>query len=214
MGKSVAKQLQECRDALDKANARANSAEAEVASLRQHLQESVPAFKFEALVRLSKSQDEQIHDLTCRNRELEFYRGDNVWHWQHDGQDFLNSLSVPVVISADHLRQLLKGINTHTEAELTEKLELVRQQRDDEMVLNGTLNEELEHYKRKLSAALLHMTCMIRFVRQERPVLASSGEFMSALTLVKENPESITEQHLQQCPDLFNAVESASSLKD
>lgn len=203
MGKSLAKQLDECREALAKANARADEAEAEAQSLRQQLKETVPAIKFNALVELSKSQDEQISELTRRNRYLEFYQINNVWHWQHDSHDFLNGLTVPVVIDPDHLRQLLCGVNSHSEAELTVKLEEVSKQRDDEIIQNDALNNELNQVKRKFSTALLHLACMVRFARQELSMLIYGGEFISAMAFVKEHPESLGEQHYQQCPDLL-----------
>jgi hypothetical protein len=92
--------------------------------LRRHLAEvpahhgpTVPKFKFATLVEHCKLLEAQLHAERCRNNDLQFYRDDNaVWHWQNDGQDFLESLSCPVIIPAHQLRDLLKGVPVQADA--------------------------------------------------------------------------------------------------
>lgn len=68
---------------------------------------SVPKHKFDCLVDHAKFQDKTIAELRAHCNDLELYRDNAVWHWQHDGQDFLESLTCPVVIPASQLRELL-----------------------------------------------------------------------------------------------------------
>jgi hypothetical protein len=88
--------------------------------LRRHLDEvpahmapTIPKFKFDTLVEHCKGLESQLYAERSRNNDLQFYRDDNaVWYWQNDGQDFLESLSCPVIIPAHQLRGLLLE-NTH-----------------------------------------------------------------------------------------------------
>lgn len=94
--------------------------------LRRHLEEvpahlgpTVPSFKFATLVEHCKRLESQLDAERRRNNDLEFYRDDNaVWHWQNDGQDFLESLSCPVIIPAHQLRDLLKATPVQADAPL------------------------------------------------------------------------------------------------
>lgn len=84
-----------------------------LAEVPAHLGPTVPQFKFATLVEHCKRLEGQLHAERSRNNDLEFYRDDNaVWHWQNDGQDFLESLSCPVIIPAHQLRAFLLE-NTH-----------------------------------------------------------------------------------------------------
>lgn len=68
---------------------------------------SVPKHKFDCLVAHAKFQDATIAELRAHCHNLELYHNNEVWHWQHDGQDFLESLTCPVVIQPHHLRELI-----------------------------------------------------------------------------------------------------------
>lgn len=84
-----------------------------LAEVPAHLAPTVPHFKFATLVEHCKRLETQLAAERSRNNDLEFYRDDNaVWHWQNDGQDFLESLSCPVIIPAHQLRAFLLE-NTH-----------------------------------------------------------------------------------------------------
>jgi hypothetical protein len=84
-----------------------------LAEVPAHLSPTVPKFKFDTLVEHCKLLEAQLYAERSRNNDLQFYRADNaVWHWQNDGQDFLESLSCPVIIPAHQLRALLLE-NTH-----------------------------------------------------------------------------------------------------
>lgn len=56
-----------------------------------------------------------------RLKTVERHQGKDCWYWQNDGEDHLESLtsSLPVVIRADHLRDLLKGANPPAPAHAT-----------------------------------------------------------------------------------------------
>lgn len=77
--------------------------------------ETVPKWKFDALVLHCKLQDERIADLTRELNDVLYYKHepDSVWYWQGDGEDFLRSLSCPILIRPNQLRNLLrsKGID-------------------------------------------------------------------------------------------------------
>ncbi|MBG4448676.1 hypothetical protein I5F71_03050 [Pseudomonas aeruginosa] len=59
---------------------------------------TVPRYKFNLLVDHCKRQDDEIADLRRENNRLRYYHDGNVWHWQGDGGDHLESLCCPVVI--------------------------------------------------------------------------------------------------------------------
>lgn len=44
-----------------------------------------------------------------RYKAQTLYQENAVWFWQHDGEDFLQSLSCPIIIQPHHLRELLEG---------------------------------------------------------------------------------------------------------
>ena len=71
--------------------------------------DTVPKFKFDTLVDHCKHQDANIAALRADLNQALLYEENAVWHWQHDGQDFLESLTCPVVIQASQLRELLTG---------------------------------------------------------------------------------------------------------
>lgn len=88
-----------------------------LAEVPAHLSPTIPLFKFQTLVEHCKLLETQLHNERCRNNDLQFYREDNaVWHWQNDGQDFLESLSCPVIIPAHQLRALLKVDSVQSDA--------------------------------------------------------------------------------------------------
>lgn len=87
--------------------ARADKAEAEVARLTVEIERRQKAYEQERA--------------TMRREIVTLQEGaaGNYWHWQGDGEDHLESLSCPVLISADQLRAVLaeKGdAHTCTEA--------------------------------------------------------------------------------------------------
>lgn len=68
---------------------------------------TVPKFKFDTLVDHCKVLDAEIARLRAELNQARLYEDNAVWHWQHDGEDFLESLTCPVVIPASQLRELL-----------------------------------------------------------------------------------------------------------
>jgi hypothetical protein len=73
--------------------------------------ETVPKHKFDTLVQHCKRLDGEIAQARAHVNEITLYQQNAVWFWQHDGQDFLESLSCPIIIQPHHLRELLKGLN-------------------------------------------------------------------------------------------------------
>ena len=71
--------------------------------------ETVPRWKFHALVEHCKKQDQLISDLYARLNSVHLYDAKEVWFWQGDGCDHLESLACPVVIEADELRRLVNA---------------------------------------------------------------------------------------------------------
>lgn len=69
--------------------------------------DTVPKFKFDVLVEHCKRQDADIAALRAELNQTRLYEDNAVWHWQHDGQDYLESLACPVVLPASQLRELL-----------------------------------------------------------------------------------------------------------
>lgn len=71
--------------------------------------ETVPKHKFDCLVAHCKKQDEEIARMRARNNHFQLYEDKAVWFWQHDGEDYLESLSCPIVIQPNHLRELINA---------------------------------------------------------------------------------------------------------
>ncbi|WP_044271195.1 hypothetical protein [Pseudomonas fluorescens] len=71
--------------------------------------ETVPKHKFDTLVQHCKRLDGEIAQARAHVNEITLYQQNAVWFWQHDGEDFLESLSCPIIIQPHHLRELLKG---------------------------------------------------------------------------------------------------------
>lgn len=65
--------------------------------------------KFEAVVQYAKFQDERIAELTAQLNEVHLYNHNDVWFWQSEGDNFLESLNCPIVIRPDDLRTLIGG---------------------------------------------------------------------------------------------------------
>jgi hypothetical protein len=80
-----------------------------IATMQPHGQhiDTVAKFKFDTLVEHSKRQERDIALLRAELNQICLYENSTVWHWQHDGEDFLESLTCPVVIPAAQLRELL-----------------------------------------------------------------------------------------------------------
>lgn len=72
--------------------------------------ETVPKHKFDTLVQHCKLLDGEIAQARAHVNEITLYQQNAVWFWQHDGQDFIESLSCPIIIQPHHLRELLKGV--------------------------------------------------------------------------------------------------------
>ncbi|MBP6954502.1 MAG: hypothetical protein KBC45_08775 [Pseudomonas sp.] len=72
--------------------------------------ETVPKHKFDTLVQHCKRLDGEVAKARAHVNEITLYQQNAVWFWQHDGEDFLESLSCPIIIQPHHLRELLKGV--------------------------------------------------------------------------------------------------------
>lgn len=75
--------------------------------------ETVPKFKFDTLVQHCKRIDADIAQARAHVNEITLYQQNAVWFWQHDGEDYLQSLSCPIIIQPHHLRELLEGRAQH-----------------------------------------------------------------------------------------------------
>lgn len=75
--------------------------------------ETVPKFKFETLVEHCKRLEADLAQSRAHVNELTLYQQNAVWFWQHDGEDYLQSLSCPIIIQPHHLRELLEGVARH-----------------------------------------------------------------------------------------------------
>lgn len=64
-------------------------------------------FKFNNLVEHAKRQDAEVAHLTSRLHQVTLYQDGLAWHWQGDGEDYPESLTCPVVIPANALRELM-----------------------------------------------------------------------------------------------------------
>jgi len=69
--------------------------------------ETVPKHKFDTLVQHCKRLDAEIAQARAHVNEITLYQQNAVWFWQHDGEDYLQSLSCPIIIQPHHLRELL-----------------------------------------------------------------------------------------------------------
>lgn len=74
------------------------------------IQDTVPKHKFDTLVEHCKRLDTEIAQARAHVNEVTLYQQNAVWFWQHDGQDYLHSLSCPIIIQPHQLIQLLKGV--------------------------------------------------------------------------------------------------------
>lgn len=212
MSKSTSKQLEECRVALEKANARADRAEQELADLREQTADSVKKFKFDGLVIHCQQQDKIIAGLRADVEQVRLYQEDAVWHWQHDGTDFLESLTCPVVIPASQLRDLMRGITTLEASDLAESLETAREQRDAEIISNQNLEQTLEEKEHRidqlvkygewanpqiavlipgLTEALEVVGRLVKVTELEDAHLSNFGEFEAARALLARFPASV-----------------------
>lgn len=64
-------------------------------------------FKFNNLVVHAKGQDSRIAEQDARLHQITLYQDGVTWHWQGDGEDYPESLTCPVVIPANALRELM-----------------------------------------------------------------------------------------------------------
>lgn len=78
----------------------------------EHYKPTVPKFKFDTLVEHCKRLERDLAESRAHVNEITLYQENAVWFWQHDGQDFLESLSCPIIIQPHHLRELI----THADA--------------------------------------------------------------------------------------------------
>lgn len=70
--------------------------------------ETVPKHKFDTLVQHCKRLDADIAQARAHVNEVTLYQENAVWFWQHDSEDYLESLACPIIIQPHHLRELLK----------------------------------------------------------------------------------------------------------
>ncbi len=80
---------------------------------RQPVPETVPKHKFDTLVQHCKRLDSEIAQARAHVNEITLYQQNAVWFWQHDGEDYLQSLSCPIIIQPHHLRELLESKAQH-----------------------------------------------------------------------------------------------------
>lgn len=86
---------------------------APVVERQEPVTETVPKHKFDTLVQHCKRLDADIAQARAHVNEITLYQQNAVWFWQHDGEDYLQSLSCPIIIQPHHLRELLEGKAQH-----------------------------------------------------------------------------------------------------
>lgn len=75
----------------------------------EHYKPTVPKFKFDTLVEHCKRLERELAEARAHINEVTLYQQNAVWFWQHDGEDFLESLTCPIIIQPHHLRELIAG---------------------------------------------------------------------------------------------------------
>jgi hypothetical protein len=69
---------------------------------------TVPKWKFDVLVREIEMMEKRIGELQHVSNKMKMFVDKDVWFWQNDSENHLNSLVCPIVIDAETLRRLLK----------------------------------------------------------------------------------------------------------
>lgn len=68
----------------------------------------VSRWKFDALVEHCKKLEHLNNELTQTNNQIRLYDNKEVWFWEKDEDNHLESIVCPVVIDANVLRELVK----------------------------------------------------------------------------------------------------------
>lgn len=103
----------------------------------------VRKFKFETLVEHSRRLEAELAQARAHVNEVTLYQENAVWFWQHDGEDYLDSLSCPIIIQPHQMRDILAGAISADVAALQASLTLAREQRDQEIQLNAELRAKI-----------------------------------------------------------------------
>lgn len=110
---------------------------------RELLTDYVRKFKFETLVEHCKRLESDLAQSRAHVNEVTLYQENAVWFWQHDGKDYLESLSCPIIIQPHQMRDILAGAISADVASLQASLTLAREQRDQEIRLNESLRKQI-----------------------------------------------------------------------
>lgn len=71
--------------------------------------ETVPKWKFDALVKELEFYQNKLADSNHLHNKIKMFVDKDVWFWETDGENHLESLVCPIVIDADVLRSLIKN---------------------------------------------------------------------------------------------------------
>lgn len=71
--------------------------------------ETVPKWKFDCLVKELEFYQNKLADSNHLHNKIKMFVDKDVWFWENDGDNHLESLVCPIVIDADVLRSLIKN---------------------------------------------------------------------------------------------------------
>jgi hypothetical protein len=66
---------------------------------------------FHRLVKHAERQDEEIFRLKRELHTFQYYKSDEFWGWQADGDNFLDSITCPILIAANDMRDIVNKVN-------------------------------------------------------------------------------------------------------
>jgi hypothetical protein len=75
--------------------------------LRAGVEGTVPAHKFNGLVQHCKMLEDRVASLSRELNQVRYYEAGNTWFWEREGENNLDSLTCPIVIQSQDLRELL-----------------------------------------------------------------------------------------------------------
>lgn len=71
--------------------------------------ETVPKWKFDYLVKELEFYQNKLNKSQHLENKIKMFIDKDVWFWENDGENHLESLACPIVIDADTLRKLIKN---------------------------------------------------------------------------------------------------------
>lgn len=71
--------------------------------------ETVPKWKFDCIVKELEFYQNKLNEAHHLENKIKMFVDKDVWFWENDGENHLESLVCPIVIDADVLRSLIKN---------------------------------------------------------------------------------------------------------